>query len=77
MGIFEKVPVSGCGISASELAATLNVDKDLLGRSLALDENVQVKMLSHFIQFESCEPAPAPISSKKPLSRDIDIMHSP
>ena len=77
MGIFEKVPVSGCGIRASELAATLNVDKDLLGRSMAFDENVHAEILNHFIQFESCEPAPAPISSKKPLSRNTHIMHSP
>ena len=33
MGIFEKIPSSGTGISASDLSATLDVDERLLSES--------------------------------------------
>ena len=36
MGAFKKIPASGSGISAKNLAAVLNVEEDLLSESISM-----------------------------------------
>lgn len=50
MGVFEKVPSSGSGISATDLSTTLELDRDLLGMSNSLRKMKDYSQQNHSVR---------------------------